>query len=427
MSSNRTVRVAVVGGGMFFREVIGHTLMDFERYGLAPYMGSIGQSRYARELADIHIEFVAIGTHSPVRSTAGKIAQWYKEGVPSSQIKPYYGETVWEQIIAETAPDVLVVVTPDDLHYAPIMCALNNGLDVISEKPLCLKLRHLDEIAHTAQAAGLVASTDMHKRYDPMNVKLFRELVPQMGEVNYVRAVLEEPLEVSTEIFKWAARSNPFSYVGCHWTDMVHYYLGVSPVSLHATGQKKLLVNWTDPDSGEPKPIDTFDTMQVKVTYDNEMEGLYVSAWINPPDFEGNVNQEIKVFGTRGHAFMDQQDRGLRYCILGQGSRTTNPLFTSLVPNYERFDELKGYGKESVVAGMTAILRRRFLGHSLDEVAPDYPNVASQRSTIALLDAAEQVTLKNWEYTQAGKGSPVTAYLGDGGITILDPRAKSQK
>ncbi len=31
------------------------------------------------------------------------------------------------------------------------------------------------------------------------------------GSGLYVRAVLEEPLEVSTEIFKWADRSNPFS------------------------------------------------------------------------------------------------------------------------------------------------------------------------------------------------------------------------
>ena len=336
--AQRTLRVAVVGGGMFFEEVIGSTLMDFERYGIAPYLGDIGQGRHARDLADVAVEFVAIGTHSPRRGTAGSICQWYREGVPGSGVQPFYGDTVWEEIIAEAQPDVLIVATPDDLHYAPIMYALSQGLDVVTEKPLCLQLAQADEIVAAADAAQRIVSCDMHKRYDPMHVKLFRDLVPRMGEVNYVRAVLEEPLEVSTEVFKWAARSNPFSYVGCHWTDVVHYYLDVQPVSVHATGQKNLLANWEDPESGESRPIDTFDSMQVKVTYDSGMEALYINAWINPADFEGPVNQEIKVFCTRGSAFMDQQDRGLRYCVTGEGSRTTNPFFNGRTPAYERFD-----------------------------------------------------------------------------------------
>jgi len=419
--AQRTLRVAVVGGGMFFEEVIGSTLMDFERYGIAPYLGDIGQGRHARDLADVAVEFVAIGTHSPRRGTAGSICQWYREGVPGSGVQPFYGDTVWEEIIAEAQPDVLIVATPDDLHYAPIMYALSQGLDVVTEKPLCLQLAQADEIVAAADAAQRIVSCDMHKRYDPMHVKLFRDLVPRMGEVNYVRAVLEEPLEVSTEVFKWAARSNPFSYVGCHWTDVVHYYLDVQPVSVHATGQKNLLANWEDPESGESRPIDTFDSMQVKVTYDSGMEALYINAWINPADFEGPVNQEIKVFCTRGSAFMDQQDRGLRYCVTGEGSRTTNPFFNGRTPAYERFDEMKGYGKDSLTAGFVAIMRRRLLGADLDGLAPEYPSAASHRSTVALVDAAQQVADANLAHTRAGQGSPVTAFLGGGEIEIRDP------
>ena len=92
--AQRTLRVAVVGGGMFFEEVIGSTLMDFERYGIAPYLGSIGQGRLARDLADIGIEFVAIGTHSPERGTAGRICDWYREGVRDASVQPFYGDTV---------------------------------------------------------------------------------------------------------------------------------------------------------------------------------------------------------------------------------------------------------------------------------------------------------------------------------------------
>ena len=285
--SEGTLRVAVVGGGMFFEEVIGSTLMDFERYGLAPYLGSIGQGGLARDLAHVRVEFVAIGTRSASKGTAGAICDWYREGVPGATVRPFYGDYVWEEIAAEAAPDVLVVATPDDLHAPPILYALAHGLDVVTEKPLCLQLSEADAIINVARATQRIVACDMHKRYDPMNMKLFLDLAPRMGEINYVRAVLEEPLEVSTEVFAWAARSNPFSYVGCHWTDVVHHYLGVTPVSVHATGQKQLLANWTDPKTGEPRPIDTYDSMQVKVTYDSGMEALYVNAWVNPATSRG--------------------------------------------------------------------------------------------------------------------------------------------
>ncbi len=419
MSNRTSLRVAVVGGGMFFAEIIGPVLRDLERYGIAPYLGAIGQGRWGRELAEARWELVAVGTHSARRGTAGKIVDWYRQAVPGSTARPFYGETVWEEILAEATPDVLVVATPDDLHYAPVLAAVRAGVDVLVEKPLCLKLAQADEVIAAAASAGRVVAADMHKRYDPMNRKLFQEIVPRMGEVNYVEAVLEEPLQVATEVFQWAARSNPFSYVGCHWTDVVQHYLGVRPLSVHATGQKRLLANWRDPATGEPRPIDTFDSMQVKVTYEGGMEALYVNAWVNPPDFEGNVNQEIKVFGTRGSAFMDQQDRGLRYCLTGDGSRTANPLFIQPVPHSGATDEVRGYGKDSVIAGMAAILRRR-RGATLEELEPDYPSAASQRDTVALLDAAAQVAERNWELTLAGKGSPVTAEVGGGGVEVRE-------
>ncbi len=56
--------------------------------------------------------------------------------------------------------------------------------------------------------------------------------------------MLEEPLDISTKVFrKWAEQSDPFSYVGCHWTDLYIAYFKVKPVSLYAVGQKVKLRN----------------------------------------------------------------------------------------------------------------------------------------------------------------------------------------
>ena len=81
------------------------------------------------------------------------------------------------------------------------------------EKPLTLHVAEADEILQLSKPQGLVVGMDMHKRYDPCHRFLFEELGPEIGTPLYGRAVLEEPLEVSTQTFKWAASSNPFSYV----------------------------------------------------------------------------------------------------------------------------------------------------------------------------------------------------------------------
>src|SRR5690606_24030593 len=126
----------------------------------------------------------------------------------------------WDEILERHRPDVLFVATPDHLHTAPILAAIERGVHVVAEKPLALSLTETRHIIEASRAAGTVVAVDMHKRYDSFLRHTFTDLVPRLGELLYGRAVLEEPLEVSTQIFKWADQSNPFSYVGVHWTDL---------------------------------------------------------------------------------------------------------------------------------------------------------------------------------------------------------------
>ena len=274
----------------------------------------------------------------------------------------------------------------------------------------------------------------MHKRYDPFVREMMSKAEEHYGQINRVRAVLEEPLEVSTDIFAWAEQSNPFAYVGCHWLDVVHHYLGVRPVSLFATGQKNLLMNWdqhhqevarrrgVDPASFKRQhAIKTWDSVDVAITYDNGMRGDYNNNWINPAEFEGAVNQEIELYGIYGRGIVDQQDRGYREAIIGDGSRTRNPTFGGRIQHHGGKPEIFGYGKASIAAGLLAIIRRRLLGESIESLDETYPTAASQRDIVRVIEAASIVAEKNYEYLQAGKGTPVTAVLEETGIRIIEP------
>lgn len=438
MSEQRKLRVAIIGGGMFFDDIIGQSFKDMLRGGIAGALTSIGMSHLAPDVADIGVELCAVGTRSERSGTAGKIVDWFAQDFPDHSIAACYGETVWRDILDQHRPDVLFVATPDHVHTQPILDAIDAGCDVITEKPLCLTLAEADQLIDKAKAAGSIVAVDMHKRYDPFLREMLLKAPEAYGPINRIRAVLEEPLEVSTEIFAWAEQSNPFAYVGCHWLDVVHHYLKVKPVAVYATGQKNLLLHWDehhatvanrrglDPSTAKrQESIQTWDSIDVAVTYDNGMRGDYNNNWINPAEFEGAVNQELEVYGVFGRGLVDQQDRGYREAIIGDGSRTRNPSFGGRIQHHGGNLEIFGYGKASIVAGMLAIMRKRFLGETRQSLDETYPTAESQRDVVQVIEAATRVAELNYEHFLAGRGAPVTAQLHDDGIELLDPFKES--
>lgn len=419
---------------MFFDDIIGQSFKDFLRGGIAGALNSIGMSHLAPAVADVSIDVCAVGTRSQASGTAGRIVDWFASDFPDHPMEACYGDSVWQDILARHKPDVLFVATPDNVHTRPIMDALDAGVDVITEKPLCLSTSEADAIIAKARDTGRIVAVDMHKRYDPFVREMMQKATEQYGLINRVRAVLEEPLEVSTEIFAWAEESNPFAYVGCHWLDVVHHYLQVKPVSVFATGQKNLLLNWdqhhveiarrrgVDPSSFKRHgSINTWDSIDVAVTYQNGMRGDYNNNWINPAEFEGAVNQEIELYGIYGRGLVDQQDRGYREAIIGDGSRTRNPSFGGRIRHQGGFLEIFGYGKASIAAGLLAIIRRRLLGESMETLQDTYPTAASQRDIVQVIEAASAVAQENYDCLQTGQGTPVTAVLTDSGFDLIKP------
>src|SRR4029077_5513398 len=141
----------------------------------------------------------------------------------------------------------------------------------------------------------------------------------RIGAPLYGTAYLEEPLEVSASTFKWAEQSDPFSYVGTHWVDLIYHYYQSKPVSLTAVGQKKRLLR---------DGINAFDAVQVRVDYANGMSIHFHNNWITPPEFEAPVNQGHELAGTDGKEKSDKQYRGFRLGNKGGASRTANTHFT---------------------------------------------------------------------------------------------------
>ena len=85
-----------------------------------------------------------------------------------------------------------------------------------------------------------------------------------------------------------------------------------------------------------------------------------------------------------------------------------------------------GYGVDSIIAGLAAICRMKFLKESRDAVAEIYPTAEEARIVVAIVHAARLVRDLNFKYLNEGKGAPVTARFGKDGITIVDPNRASE-
>jgi len=409
------IKIALIGTGMFGADVHLRTYANLQISGLAPLLGRIGLDQWGRELAPVSFELAAVAARSQASAERASSAFQTRTGHRPSA---FWGAEPWLEVLRDIPDvDVLAVATPDHLHTPVIMAALERGVHVITEKPMCLSIHEASQIVDLAAEKNLIVSVDMHKRYDPDHLRVRDDLKNRIGHPLYGVAYLEEPLEVSTSTFKWAARSDPFSYVGPHWVDLIWHYYHSKPASLTAVGQKRRLLR---------NGLDAYDAVQVRVDYANGMSIHFHNNWITPRDFEGPVNQGHEIVGEDGKVESDQQYRGLRFWHTDGGSRTVNTHFAREVVRPDGSQVFTGYGADSLTAGLAAICRRKFLGASLLDLAESYPTAAEGRLTVAVVHAAALVRDLNFAYTQKGLGAPVTARFGTDGITLIDPMRASE-
>jgi len=215
--------------------------------------------------------------------------------------------TDFREMLDRTNPDGVTIVTPDFLHYEFATYCLKAGKHVLVEKPLDVTVTGCRDIVALAEAKGLLLQVDFHKRYDPYHARL-RELVAGgcLGEIEYGYAYMEDRIEVPRDWFRhWAAKSSPGWFLGVHMYDLIRWIVQANGRIVFATGVKKKLAGFG---------IDTYDSIQAKIVFENRASFSIDTSWILPDTFEGIVNQGIRVVGSEGIMEVDTQDRGARCC-----------------------------------------------------------------------------------------------------------------
>ena len=326
--------ILLVGGGMIAHDQVLPSLYQLQR------LGRIGEievcaSRYetVRALADAEQILGAFPGQSFRLSPAA----------PAGRPQP---DLFRERIAALPPRQIVFVALPDQMHYEAIRVALSHNQHVISVKPLVLRHAEAAEIARMARARNLFVGVEYHKRFDDRSLmarRAYRE--GRFGEFRLGTACLLEKWYYRNSNFQnWmtAEHSDAFTYIGCHYVDLVHFITGLLPAAVSVYGILDRFPNgregylWTD----------------ARVIWSNGA-CLNVQNALGFPDAAPGTNtQGVTLYcqGGGNGALLAHSDqyRGLKYSYTGG-------VYAEPSPDYFQYVDLGGPGLTPVGYGYRSI------------------------------------------------------------------------
>src|SRR5262245_41178689 len=89
-------------------------------------------------------------------------------------LRPTYRAEGFDRMVAETAPDTVIVTTVDATHHLYITRAMDLGCDVITEKPMTTDAGKMREIFAAIDRTGRALRVAFNYRYAPAYTALRR-------------------------------------------------------------------------------------------------------------------------------------------------------------------------------------------------------------------------------------------------------------
>lgn len=137
--------------------------------------------------------------------------------------------------------DAVSVCTYNRQHAAPTIYALEKGVNVVLEKPMCVTLEEAAEIRRAEKKSGKILSIGFQPRYDA-NMKMLKKIIQsgELGDIYYIqtgggrRRGIPTPFGTSF-IEDSTAGIGAMGDIGCYSLDMVLNSLGY-PKPLTVTG-----------------------------------------------------------------------------------------------------------------------------------------------------------------------------------------------
>jgi predicted dehydrogenase len=158
---------------------------------------------------------------------------------------PTYEAEQFDEMIAATKPDVVVVTTGPDVTHARYTCrAMELGCDVISEKPMTVDAASCRDILRTRSETGRNLKVTFNYRYSPPRSQV-KEMLQSgvIGEILSVDFTWMLDTRHGADYFRrWhRRRANSGSLLvhkATHHFDLVNWWLADTPMDVFARGRR---------------------------------------------------------------------------------------------------------------------------------------------------------------------------------------------
>ncbi|CTQ51825.1 Glucose--fructose oxidoreductase precursor [Roseibium album] len=289
---SRRLRLGVVGGGRI----------------------SVTQATAAR-MTD-RWEVVAGALSSDPVKAASRAVEWF---IDPDRSYSSFVEMAGSEAARSDGVDAVMITTPNHVHFDAAKAFLEQGIDVLCDKPLTNEVAEAEQLVSLARETNLVFAVGYTMSCFPM-IRQAREIVAEggIGEVNQIHVeFMQDWMTPDTvadaEHVKWrldpakSGRTSCTGDIGTHAAHLASFVSGLEMTHLRAEVHV----------CGAPKPLE--DTVFMFTRYDGGVPGTLMATRLAPGNRGG---LRLRVFGSEGGLEWDlEKSEQLKFNRFGEPDR----------------------------------------------------------------------------------------------------------
>jgi predicted dehydrogenase len=254
--------------------------------------------------------------------------------------------------------EAVSISTPNGTHYAITRAALEAGLHVVCEKPLCFTLDEAEALRDLAKAKGrIVGLTYGYAGHQLIEQARAMIVAHELGEIRMVHMQFAHgfhsaPVEAQNQATQWRVdprQAGPSYVLG----DVGTHPLYLSKVMLPEFRIKRLMCS-RQSFVASRAPLE--DNAYTLMEYESGAMGMVWSSAVNAGSMHG---QKIRVIGSRASLeWWDERPNQLSFEIQGQPAQTLERGMGYLHPDALQDDRIGGGHPEGLFEGWSNLYRR---------------------------------------------------------------------
>ena len=378
----RRLRLALIGGGP------------------GSFIGAM--HRQASRLDD-HFQVVsAVLSSEPTRS----LAAGRELGLDEERIHTEVADMLKAEAARPDGAEVAAIMTPNDSHFPFAKAALENGLDVICDKPMTNTLAEAEELVRLVEDTGLVFCLTHNYTGYPM-VRQARAMVEagQLGDIRLVQVeyvqggkAREDDPDPAAGPVPWRfdpAKSGPslvLGDIGSHAHNLVRFITGLEVTEVAAE------VGAVVP----KRKVHDFAGALLRME-----DGVHGCFWVTQAAAGVENCLRIRVSGTRGSLeWMQEHPQVLHFKPLDAPAEVRTPNGPGTLPLAARSSRIvaghpEGFpdGFANLYSDAAEVIAARRAGRSADPLARHFPTAADGLRGVRFIDSVLASSDQNGAWT----------------------------